>query len=114
MRKADIEKRALALAKDKAGKANEDAVIAEHMADVDKLLEEHPALGSDFEIKEMLRAKTEQLEKWQSQIDGLSADERRGREYCKRMGMRMNFGDTPTPKLDVIPGVSILMPRILG
>jgi hypothetical protein len=103
-RKADLEKRALALAKNKAeAEGNTVEAGEQYMADIDKLLQEHPGLVNDFEIKEMLRVKTEQMEKLQSQIDGLSPLTRSAREWCNRMGMRMNFGDTPAPKLDVIP-----------
>jgi hypothetical protein len=106
--KANLEKRALALAKTKVtnevpSEASDERLMTEYMAGIDKLLQEHPGLVNDFEIKEMLRVKEEQMEKLQSQIDGLSPATRAAREYCNAMGMRMNFSDTPTPKLDVIP-----------
>jgi hypothetical protein len=110
--KANLEKRALALAKIKAKAvsevseerpAAEDGTGERYMADIEKLLQERPELANDLEIKEMLRVKAEQMEELQSQIDGLDVATRRAREWCTKMGMRVYYGDTPTPKLDVIP-----------
>lgn len=113
----DLEKKAIELAKSELAKSAapdetpEERFVGEYIADVEKLLQDHPRLVNEFEIKTMLDEMSEEIEKSKTKIDGLTADERRGREYCTRMGMNVNFGDRPAVPLDVIPeGFDMRMP----
>jgi hypothetical protein len=106
-KKAKLEERALALAKRKiaepASETSDESPEERLLADIKRTLEEHPNLVTDFEVSEMLRVMTEQIEKAKSKFDGPSPCERAARAECKRLGIHTNFGDTPPPPLDVIP-----------
>jgi hypothetical protein len=106
-KKAKLEERALALAKrtiaEPASETADESPEERLLADIKRTLEEHANLVTDFEVSEMLRVMTEQIEQAKSKFDGLSPCERAARAECKRLGIHTNFGDTPPVPLDVIP-----------